>query len=128
VPRKAFANNYAVPTPADLTFAVSDMETAYTNVAGLPRAVNSMKLNYRNCQEGQEGQEDSAIGIGVNYQLGGTYSGDDNTYSGASSKLMAGVYTFDGHVTFAANIDFDDDTTDKFIIQMSGSPEQYSQM
>ncbi len=33
---KAFAANYAVPSPANLTTAVSNMETAYTDAAGRP--------------------------------------------------------------------------------------------
>ena len=33
---KAFAANYAVPTPSNLTTAVSDMQTAYTDAAGRP--------------------------------------------------------------------------------------------
>ena len=33
---KAFAANYAVPTPSNLTTAVSNMESAYTNAAGRP--------------------------------------------------------------------------------------------
>ena len=33
---KAFAANYAVPTPANLTTAVSNMQTAYTDAAGRP--------------------------------------------------------------------------------------------
>ena len=37
---KVYAANYAVPTPANMTTAVSDMQTAYTNAAGrtLPNA------------------------------------------------------------------------------------------
>jgi hypothetical protein len=35
---KAFAANYGGTTPVVLTAAVSDMETAYTNAAGRPRA------------------------------------------------------------------------------------------
>ena len=37
---KAYAANYAVPTPANMTTAVSDMQTAYNNAAGrtLPTA------------------------------------------------------------------------------------------
>jgi len=37
---KVYAADYAVPTPAKLTTAVSDMQTAYTNAAGrtLPAA------------------------------------------------------------------------------------------
>ena len=37
---KVYAANYAVPTPANMTVAVSDMQTAYTNAAGrtLPTA------------------------------------------------------------------------------------------
>ena len=39
---KVFASNYAVPTPATLTTAILDMQTAYTNAAGrtLPDFVN----------------------------------------------------------------------------------------
>lgn len=33
---KVYASNYSPPTPANLTAAVSDMQTAYTNVAGRP--------------------------------------------------------------------------------------------
>ncbi|MGV8894051.1 MAG: ice-binding family protein [Burkholderiaceae bacterium] len=33
---KVFASNYAVPTPNNLTTAVSDMETAFTDAAGRP--------------------------------------------------------------------------------------------
>ncbi|HEX8819216.1 MAG TPA: ice-binding family protein [Archangium sp.] len=33
---KAYASNYAVPTPSNLTTAVSNMESAYTNAAGRP--------------------------------------------------------------------------------------------
>jgi hypothetical protein len=33
---KVFAANYAVPTPADLTTAILDMESAYTDAAGRP--------------------------------------------------------------------------------------------
>lgn len=33
---KAFASNYAVPTPSNLTTAVANMQTAYTDAAGRP--------------------------------------------------------------------------------------------
>jgi hypothetical protein len=33
---KAYAANYAVPTPSNLTTAISNMENAYTNAAGRP--------------------------------------------------------------------------------------------
>ncbi|HEY5584599.1 MAG TPA: ice-binding family protein [Ruminiclostridium sp.] len=39
---KAYASNYTSPTPGNLTTAVSDMETAYTDAAG--RAVNYTEL------------------------------------------------------------------------------------
>ncbi len=39
---KAYASNYASPTPSNLTTAVSNMETAYTDAAG--RAVNFTEL------------------------------------------------------------------------------------
>jgi hypothetical protein len=40
---KAFAADYAVPTPADLTQAVSDMETAYTKAAARSNTDDSRK-------------------------------------------------------------------------------------
>ena len=39
---KAYASDYAVPTPSNLTTAISNMETAYTDAAG--RAVNYTEL------------------------------------------------------------------------------------
>jgi hypothetical protein len=37
-----YAANYAAPTPANLTVAVKDMETAYTNAAGRPANVTGL--------------------------------------------------------------------------------------
>jgi len=41
---KVYASNYAVPTPANLTTAVSDMETAFTDAAGrtVPAPINDL--------------------------------------------------------------------------------------
>jgi len=39
---KVFASDYAPPTPANLTTAVSDMETAYTDAAGRPADVTGL--------------------------------------------------------------------------------------
>ncbi len=42
---KIYASNYAVPTPANLTAAVLNMETAYTTAAGRPAGVGASNLN-----------------------------------------------------------------------------------
>lgn len=39
---QVFAANYAVPTPSNLTTAVSDMELAYTDAAGRPASVTEL--------------------------------------------------------------------------------------
>ena len=90
------ASNYAVPTPADLTTAVSDMETAYTDAASRLNT-DGAKLN---------------LGSGL---LGGSSIGDHE------NPLTAGVYTFDSDVTIGADLFFDGTDTDVFIIQMTGN-------
>jgi hypothetical protein len=90
-----YAANYAVPTPATLTTAVSDMETAYTNAAGRPNA-DAARIDY---------------GAGL---LGGAFGGD-------SAKLTPGIYTFNTDVTVIGNIFFHGTSDDIFIIQMTGS-------
>jgi hypothetical protein len=42
---KAYASDYSGSTPADMTAAVSDMETAYTNAAARPTTDSSMNSN-----------------------------------------------------------------------------------
>jgi hypothetical protein len=97
---QAFAANYATPTPALLTTAVSDMETAYTDAAG--RANKDAERQNLN---------------------GGALGGD---YGGECAPLTPGVYTFGSDVTIGANIYFEgtnpvSDDTDVFIIQMTGN-------
>jgi hypothetical protein len=91
---RAFAADYAVPTPGLLTTAVSDMEAAYTAAANLPNN-NNTRWN---------------IGAGT---LGGVNGGADN-------PLTPGVYTFKTDVTIAETIYFDGDATDVFTIQIFG--------
>jgi hypothetical protein len=88
------ASNYAVPTPSDLTTAVSNMETAYTDAAGR-LITDGAKLN---------------LGSGL---LGTPFGNHDN-------PLTAGVYTFNTDVTIGADLYFDGTDTDVFIIQMTG--------
>ena len=90
------AANYAVPTPADLTTAVSDMETAYTDAASRLNT-DGAKLN---------------LGSGL---LGGAPFGSDE------NPLTAGVYTFDTDVMIGDDLYFDGTDTDVFIIQMTGN-------
>jgi hypothetical protein len=92
----AFAANYGAPTPARLTTAVSDMETAYADAAGRPNA-DAARINF---------------GAGL---LGGAFGG-------ANAKLTPGVYTFGTDVLIGAAIFFDagGDADAVFIIQMTG--------
>jgi hypothetical protein len=95
---KAYASDYAAPIPTALTTAVSDMETAYTNAAGLPNT------------------DGARINLG-----GGTLGGD---FGGETNKLTPGVYTFGTDVDIALTIYFEGSATDVFIIQMTGSLSQ----
>jgi hypothetical protein len=99
---KAFAANYATPTPSHLTTAVGDMETAYTNAAGRTNS-NASRINMNG-------------GI-----LGGSFGG-------ATAPLTPGVYTFGSGVSIAGTIYFNgtgpdqgQGDTDVFIIQMTGN-------
>mmetsp|Transcript_22028 Transcript_22028/g.37208 ORF Transcript_22028/g.37208 Transcript_22028/m.37208 type:complete len:249 (-) Transcript_22028:213-959(-) len=92
---KAFASDFATPTPATLTTAVSDMETAFTDAAGRPNP-NAEKINY---------------GAGL---LGGDFGG-------STTQLETGVYTFDGNVIVGGELFFDGSNTDIFIIQVAGN-------
>jgi hypothetical protein len=92
---KAYASDYAVPTPSVLTTAVSDMETAYTDAAGRPNP-NAARKN---------------IGGGL---LGGDFGGPD-------SPLTPGVYTFGSDVSLTGNIHFEGSSTAVFIIQIAGN-------
>jgi hypothetical protein len=96
---EAFAANYAVPTPADLTTAVSAMEAAYTDAAGRPNE-DAARIN---------------LGTGI---LGGDFGG-------ANNPLTPGVYTFGSDVVIGSELFFEgnnagDDDPDVFIIQITG--------
>jgi hypothetical protein len=82
---KAYAANYATPTPATLTTAVSDMEIAYTDAASRTNA-NATRIN---------------LGAGA---IGGL-------------TLTPGIYTFQVDITIMADMYFDGDADDVFIIQ-----------
>jgi hypothetical protein len=93
----AYAASYVEPTPTNLTGAVSNMETAYTDAAGRTNT-NATRINYNE----------------------GTLGGD---YGGADAKLTPGVYTFGSDVNIADDIyfDADGDANAIFIIQMTGN-------
>jgi hypothetical protein len=91
---KAFAADYAVPTPARLTTAVIDMETAYTTAANLVNT-DAARINF---------------GAGT---LGGVFGGAEN-------PLTAGVYTFGTGVTITDTIYFHGSATDVFTMQIFG--------
>jgi hypothetical protein len=99
---RAYASDYAVPTPEKLTLAVGDMQTAYTDAAGRPN------------------EDASRINLG-----GGTLGG---AFGGPTTSLTAGVYTFGSGVIIADTIYFDGegDPNSVFIIQMTGNLVQYA--
>jgi hypothetical protein len=96
---KAFAANYASPTPSLLTTAVNDMETAYTDAAGRANP-DGARIN---------------IGAGT---LGGVNPG------GPTTPLTAGVYTFGSDVGITANLHFTGNQHSIFIIQVTGNVVQ----
>jgi hypothetical protein len=98
---KAYAADLTDPTPSELTTAVSDMETAYTDAAGRPNA-DAARIN---------------LGAGI---LG--------VFGGSTAPLTPGVYTFGTGVNIAADIYFQgtgtgvgQGDTDIFIIQVAGN-------
>jgi hypothetical protein len=94
---KAFAANYMVPTPADLSTAVSDMEIAYTDARSRLNT-DADKLN---------------LGSGLLGRVG---------YGDATKPLTPGVYTFETDVTIASDIVFEGTNADDiFIIQTTGN-------
>jgi len=98
---KAYAADYTSPTSSDLTTAVSNMETAYTDAAG--RITSTPLVNYLNLGEGE---------------IGG-------------ATLVPGVYTFDRDVTISDNVtisipsSYTEDAADAvFIIRTTKSVKQ----
>jgi len=95
----AYAANYLGDTPALLTTAISNMETAYTDAASRP--TNGDALNYLNPGAGE---------------IGGR-------------TLKPGVYTFGTNVNISSDVTLEgtagtegsDGSTDVFIIQMTGN-------
>jgi hypothetical protein len=98
---KAYAADYEVPTPANLTTAVSDMEAAYTDAAGRDNT-DAARIN---------------LGGGV---LGGVFGG-------ATAPLTHGVYTFgtvvsiNGDIVFEGTEPEEEEDEDIYIIQMTGN-------
>jgi hypothetical protein len=93
---RAYASDYEEPTPALMTTAVSDMETAYTDAAGRANT-DAARIN---------------LGAGI---LG--------VFGGETAPLTPGVYTFGTAVTITDTIYFDGnaDPDSVFIIQMTGN-------
>jgi hypothetical protein len=88
---KAYASNYKSDTPTILTTAVSDMETAYTDAAGRTNA--------------------NVDGDRINLKAG-LIGGE---------TLTAGIYTFQSDIKIDAEMYFDGDADDVFIIQATGN-------
>jgi hypothetical protein len=98
---KAYAANYGGSTPVDLTTAVSNMETAYTNAAGLPIPI-AERINLNG----------GVIGVV------GVLNGGDQL-----NPLTPGVYTFGSDVTIAETTYFDgnSDVNSVFVMQIAGN-------
>jgi hypothetical protein len=98
---KAYAANYGGTTPADLSTAVSNMETAYTDAAG--RAI--------------------PVAARINLNLGVIGVVDVLDGGDQQNPLTPGVYTFGSDVTIAETTYFDgeNDENSVFIIQMAGN-------
>jgi hypothetical protein len=92
------AANYAVPTPADLTTAVSNMEAAYTDAAG--RDLTGIPA--------------------TNLNIGGGVLGGVGVIGGHSNQLTAGVYKFGSSVYINNDLYLQGSATDIFIFQISG--------
>jgi hypothetical protein len=92
---QAFAADYAVPTPDDLTVAVRAMEAAYTDAAAR-LTLDNARIN-----------------------LGGGNLGVD--FGGDGNELTPGVYTFRSNVVIDSQIVFKGNDADVFIIQITGT-------
>jgi hypothetical protein len=92
---KAYASDYGLPTPGDLTTAVGAMETAYTDAAGRPNS-DASRIN---------------LGAGL---LGGEFGGPE-------FPLTPGVYTFSTAIGIKGNIHIQGSATDTFIIQIASN-------
>jgi hypothetical protein len=95
---KAYAASFTAPSPGDLTTAVLDMETAYTDAAGRPNP-DAARIN-----------------------LGGGLLGGD--FGGPTAPLTAGVYTFGSDVSILSDLHFAGDSSSVFIIQVTGNVVQ----
>ena len=94
----AYGASYIAPTPADLTVAIGDIGTAYTDAASrLNPHPNKINLG-----------GGSIGGLTLSQTTDGV---DDNN----------GVYTFGSGVTINSDVTFDGSAEDIFIIQMTGN-------
>jgi hypothetical protein len=93
---QAFAPGYVNPTPATLTTAVNDMNTAFVDAAGRPNP-DAARIN---------------LNTGL---LGGARPG------GPHDPLTAGVYTFGTGVSIGGDLHFTGNEDSVFIIQMAGN-------
>jgi hypothetical protein len=88
---KAYGADYASPTPSELTLAVADMQTAYTDAAG--RHTSEPSAEHLNVKQGL---------------ISGT-------------TFTPGVYTWGTDINFASDIYIKGDATDQFIFQSTGN-------
>jgi hypothetical protein len=90
-----YHTDHISPTPSQLTTAIGDMQTAYTDAAGRPNA------------------------DGARINLGGGILGGD--FGGPTAPLTQGVYTWTSDIEIANDITFFGSDTDIFILQTTGN-------
>jgi hypothetical protein len=109
---EVYAADYTSPTSSELTTAVSDMETAYTDAAGRTTTGGFFDATFGTSTDDDSLNLDSFINLGDG-EIGGLW-------------LAPGVYTFDRQVNISANVYFNagDDADAVFIIQTSKGVKQ----
>mmetsp|Transcript_24598 Transcript_24598/g.61117 ORF Transcript_24598/g.61117 Transcript_24598/m.61117 type:complete len:249 (+) Transcript_24598:121-867(+) len=90
---KVYASDYTSPTPSEMTTAISDMETAYTNAAGRTTSTETDEQKYADVKAGL---------------IGGT-------------TFTPGVYTWGTDILFDTDFTISGSPTDVFILQTTGS-------
>mmetsp|Transcript_24601 Transcript_24601/g.61128 ORF Transcript_24601/g.61128 Transcript_24601/m.61128 type:complete len:249 (+) Transcript_24601:121-867(+) len=90
---KVYASDYTSPTPSEMTTAISDMETAYTNAAGRTTSTETDEQKYADVKAGL---------------IGGT-------------TFTPGVYTWGTDILFDTDFTISGGLTDVFIFQTTGN-------
>ncbi|CAE8588201.1 unnamed protein product [Polarella glacialis] len=93
---KVYAANYVMPTPADLTVTIGDMEIAYTDAAGEKGTPDHVNLN-----DGDLGPNCTRLGPGLYKFASSVKIPTDCNISGNSTDTW--IFQMSGDLTMAAN-------------------------